>query len=94
MGKRAKKRRTASGADFYDGKTTNPYRGVSGGMRAGKRKRGASTMSGTVKQRKTRAVTGNVTREMLANAPSGAMAEITKRGVVKTLHYVSQSVSH
>lgn len=28
--------------DFYDGQPTTPYRGVSGGFRAGKRKRGNS----------------------------------------------------
>ena len=88
MGKRAKRReRVAMGDTFYNGQSTNPYRGVSAMAKPGKRKRGNSAMSGNMKQRKTRTVTGNITRDQLVNAPQGAMAEVNARGVVKTLHY-------
>ncbi len=88
MGKRAKKRaQGAKGEGFYDGNVTNPYRGVAGGFRAGKRKRGSSVVSGNAKSRKVRAVSGNVTREMLESAPHGAMARVNSRGIAKILHY-------
>lgn len=60
---------------------------VSGAMRAGKRKRGSSVVSGNAKARKVRNVTGNVTREMLEAAPSSAMVQTNSRGIVKILHY-------
>jgi hypothetical protein len=36
--------------DFYDGSPAAPYRGVSGGFRAGKRKRGTSLLKRKPKQ--------------------------------------------
>jgi hypothetical protein len=60
---------------------------VSGAMRAGKRKRGSSVVSGNAKSRKVRAVSGNVTREMLESAPRGTMVQTNSRGTVKIMHY-------